>query len=159
MAPKQKPGKSEQIVQTPPDLLRAIRRDFRVDTWTADLAANASNKVTAYHFGPGSPYSEDSLQTEWPSAGDLWLNPPFGDIDPWAKKCATKRSPDARIFMLVPASTGANWFVDHVLHRAHVVALSPRVTFTGHSSPYPKDLILAVFSNVVGGVSAWRWKP
>lgn len=131
MAPKQKPHRSVQDVCTPPELLTAIADQFRVLSWRMDLAATASNSaasVQAHYFGPGSKLGEDSLAAEWP------------------------------IFVLLPAATGANWYLRYVWNRAHVVQLTPRVTFTGHSSPYPKDLVLAVYSNVIGGVSAWRWK-
>lgn len=161
MAPKQKPHRSVQDVRTPPELLTAIADAFHVTCWARDLAATAANSVAAIqsqHYGPGSKLGEDSLVAEWPDHGDLWLNPPFGDIEPWVKKCAEWRPRAGRIFVLLPAATGANWFLRHVWNRAHVVMLTPRVTFTGHSSPYPKDCVVAVFSAVRGGMSAWRWK-
>lgn len=160
--PKQKPHKSKQDVRTPPDLLAAIKRDFGVTEWAWDLAADATNAVCPRWFGPGSGDIEDSLgSVSWAMPGDLFLNPPFGDIDPWAKKCADTWKDmhgGSRIFLLTPASVGANWFDDHVMGIAHVVAMSPRVTFVGHSSPYPKDLILSVYGPVAGGFSTWRWK-
>jgi hypothetical protein len=161
MAPKQKPHKSKQDVQTPQDLLDAIKRDFGVRTWTWDLAANEKNTVSPNWFGPGGA-QPDSLAVDWRQLdGDLWLNPEFGNIDPWAEKCADtwKELRDgARIFLLTPASVGSNWFDDHVFGIAHVVALAPRVIFCGHSAPYPKDLVCSVFSRVTGGFSTWRWK-
>ena len=88
---------------------------------------------------------------------DLFLNPPFADIEPWAKKCATTvRS--GRVFLLVPASVGSNWYATHVHGRAHVVAISPRVTFVGQEQGYIKDLIIALYSGVRGGFSTWRWR-
>ena len=168
MAPKQKPGKSEQDVQTPAELLRAIEQTFHVGAWGVDLAANAQNRVNrdlaalTYFLGPGSKHGQDALVVDWAAlAGadgcDIWLNPPFGHIDPWAEKCA-KTVRQGRIYMLVPASVGANWYRDHVDGKAHVVAISPRVTFIGHTSPYPKDLVIAIFGAVRGGFSTWRWK-
>lgn len=161
MAPKQNKGKSNQVVQTPPELLEAIKKQFSVPFWTADLAANADNAVckTAF-YGPGSPICEDSFKAQWPNDGDLWLNQEFSDIEPWAARCfyvSQKRA--GRIFQLVPASTGANWFQDYLDGQAHNVFLSPRVQFVGHTHPYPKDLVLAIWSGVCGGYSTWRWKP
>jgi hypothetical protein len=161
MAPRQKPHRSVQEVQTPQELLLAIAEEFRVMCWARDLAASASNSVSAVqsqYYGPGSQLGEDSLTAEWPINGDCWLNPPFGDLEPWVAKCAEQRDRVGRIFVLLPAAMGANWFLRHVWNRAHVVLLTPRVTFVGHSSPYPKDILLAVYSAVRGGVSAWRWK-
>lgn len=160
MTPKQKPHRSEQDVETPAELMEAIVRAFSVREWSCDLAATASNSKATMHLGPGSLISEDALKSPWPM-GDCWLNPPYSDIEPWAKRCAEERSNDraGRIFILTPASTGADWFTRWVLNRAHVVAISPRVTFVGHKQGYPKDLVISVFGPVVGGVSTWRWKP
>ena len=161
MAPKQKPHKSEQNVATPWDFIAAVKRDFAVRTFSWDLAATAENSkadVSRYYLGPGSEFGDDSLATAWPFDGDCWLNCEFGDIAPWAKKCAEQKR-HGRIFLLTPSSTGADWFVRYVLNRAHVVAVAPRVKFVGHTHPFPKDLTLSVFSSVVGGVSTWRWKP
>jgi len=165
MAPRQKPHRSKQDYQTPPELLSAIRRDFSVQQWAIDLAADASNTVCPSWLGPGSPDGENALEKDWggplmnlyPGA-DVWLNPPFSHIDPWAEKCATTIRV-GRIFLLVPASVGSNWYQAHVHGRAHVVAISPRVTFVGCKDPYPKDLVIAVFGPVRGGFSTWRWKP
>jgi len=161
MAPKQKPHRSVQTVRTPPELLTAIGDTFHVLCWARDLAATADNSVAAiqgHYYGPGSKLGENSLLSDWPAHGDLWLNPPFADLEPWVKKCAEQQCRIGRIFVLLPAATGANWFLRYVWNRAHVVLLTPRVTFTGHSSPYPKDLLIAAYGAVRGGISAWRWK-
>ena len=168
MIPQQKPGKSKQDYQTPPELLRAIERDFRAGVWACDLAADAENRVNrnfsalTYHLGPGSKFGENALEVDWASlpgtdGGDMWCNPPFAHIEPWAEKCATTIR-RGRIFLLVPASVGSNWYQSHVHGRAHVVAVSPRVTFVGESAPYPKDVVIAIFGPVRGGFSTWRWK-
>lgn len=157
MAPQQKPHRSVQDVQTPPELLLAIRREFHVADWTIDLAANESNAVCDRYFGQGSRHGENSLQADWPDFGDCWCNPPYADIDPWAAKCAAYDGA-GRIFLLVPASIGSNWYQEHIHGRALVVALSPRVTFVGHKHPYPKDLVVAVFSRLRGGFTTWRWR-
>jgi phage N-6-adenine-methyltransferase len=154
--PKQKPGKSRQDYGTPPEFLRAIERDFNVIRWMRDLAAHANNAVCEEWYGPGG-IAEDSLKIPWTMPGDLWLNPPFSDIDSWARKCATTER-SGRIFQLSPASIGTNWYAEIAHGRAHVVALSPRLTFVGETDAYPKDLMLLVWSAVKGGFSTWRWK-
>jgi hypothetical protein len=99
------------------------------------------------------------LLVDWSEIdGDRFLNPPFADIEPWAKKSALHRHA-GRTFMLVPASVGSNWYAEHVHGIAHVVALSPRLMFIGETNPYPKDLALLIWSSVCGGFSTWRWKP
>ena len=157
MAPKQKPGSSRQDYETPTELIHAIGVAFSA-TFSIDLAANGANRKVPRYLGPGSELGDDALAVDWSKfSGDAWLNPPFAHIEPWAEKCATTVRM-GRIFMLIPAGVGSNWYAAHVHGRAHVVALSPRITFVGETSPYPKDLLLAVWSGIRGGFSCWRWK-
>jgi hypothetical protein len=159
--PKQKPGKSEQTVGTPRDLLDAIVE--RYGPIGFDLAATKQDSVIPSpdgndHFGPGSTLATNALFADWSciSDGILWLNPPFRRIEPWAKKCA--QYSDERIALLVPLST-ADWALKHVYPFARVLGLFPRVTFAGHKSPYPKDMMLAMYgTGFVPGFETWRWK-
>lgn len=154
---------SEQIVCTPRELLDAVEARFgKLDF---DLAATESNNVVGddrgdSHFGPGSLWASDALSADadWEITGNLWLNPPFGNIAPWAKKCAeTPLSDDRRIFLLVPL-TMANWACDYVHGRALVLGLNPRVMFVGHRTAFPKDLMIAVYGEIDVGFKPWRWK-
>jgi phage N-6-adenine-methyltransferase len=159
MAPKQKPGRSKQTYCTPIEFIHAIQRVFHVGAWAVDLAATAENRICPVHLGPGSARGENALLVDWGYIdGDRWMNPPFENIEPWAKKAALHRKV-GRTFMLVPASVGSNWYAEHVHGVAHVVALSPRITFVGETAGYPKDLMLLVWGAVEGGFSTWRWKP
>lgn len=157
--PVQKPGRSEQIVCTPPEFIEAVTKRFGGIGW--DLAALAENSVMrntnrAAYFGPDHANEEnrDSLKVSWGSAALQWLNPPFGNIAPWAEKAASCGS---RVAMLVPASVGSNWFRDHVHGKAFVLALSPRLKFVGHASSFPKDLMLCIYGLGVHGFDVWRW--
>lgn len=160
--PRQKPGNSVQSVGTPPEFLRAVEQRFGELRW--DLAADETNHVTPEWSGPGSPSQPDSLAGVWRELppGLLWLNPPYGNIAPWAEKCSRWRFGDygnsrqQRIAFLVPASVGANWFAEHVDGKAFVLFLRPRLTFVGHKDPYPKDLMLAVYGEGPG-YECWRW--
>jgi DNA (cytosine-5)-methyltransferase 1 len=156
--PAQKPEESKQDYQTPTSFIQAVVEEFCAHI-AIDLAANASNTQCVIHYGPGAQRGyEDSLTVDWSTvSGDCWLNPPFADIAPWAKKCATTER-NGRIFLLTPASVGSNWYSNDIHGKAHVVALSPRLTFVGWKDPYPKDLMLSIFSGVRGGFSTWRWR-
>lgn len=151
MTPRQKPGRSEQVVGTPEEFIMAVEERF--GHLSVDLAATAENAKAPFHIGPES----DSLKQKWNLYdGNLWLNPPFGHIKPWVKK-ASKTIPSGRILVLVPASVGSNWFADHVWGRARVYFLRPRMMFVGHTAGYPKDLMLLVYGEEPG-VELWRWK-
>jgi phage N-6-adenine-methyltransferase len=159
--PQQKPARSVQDVATPRDFLDAVERRF--GPIALDLAANAGNSVKGNkYFGPGSTLGcTDSLGCDWTTYGGLlWLNPPYGDLTTWAKKCAEERARGARIALLAPASTGSIWFAEHVWPHAYVLLLRPRLTFVGHTAPYPKDLMLALYEpGGLRGIDLWRWKP
>lgn len=173
VVPAQRPGRSKQDYETPSDFIAAVERRF--GPIAVDLAATADNAKAALYFGP----KEDSLRTDWTtdasycqgenvwpryrliSSLDCWLNPPFGKIGPWAAKCAGSapafRDRGGRIFLLTPASVGAEWFAEHVHGRALVLALRPRLTFVGETDPYPKDCVLSVFG-AQPGFELWRWR-
>lgn len=153
--PHQKPGKSRQDYETPPELLEAVVSLF--GELHVDLAARADNAKAPVFVTP----EEDSLSISWERfyGQRCWLNPPFADITPWAKKCAlesvTRR---LEIFMLTPASIGSNWFAEHVHGRALVLALRPRLTFVGAKDPYPKDCMLSCFgARRWPSFDVWRW--
>ena len=155
--PAQKPGKSEQAVQTPPEFLAAVARRFGPIRW--DLAANASNHVAPGWYGPGSPDGEDALAQDWSKRGGvLFLNPEFGNIPPFAKLAAEFGPRGARTKMLVPAAVSTEWWVKFVHQRALVLFLRPRIKFVGHDAGFPKDLALCAYGPwVAPGYSTWRW--
>lgn len=157
--PKQKPHRSEQVVVTPFALITAVEKRFGRITF--DLAAGKAN-CRARSTGKFYSEADDSLKQEWYLLkGNLWLNPPFGDIAPWAKKCAATglSNHGVHVLFLIPASVGSNWWAEHVDKKADVYFLSPRVTFVGHSSSYPKDLALCRYHRSTKGLyECWRWK-
>ena len=161
---QQRRHRSEQSVGTPRAFLNAVDERFGELTW--DLAATTTNAVVGHgcFLGPGSEHGEDSLAVDWamlPGAvnGRLWLNPPFGKIAPFAKKCAEQATSIAgQILLLVPASVSTEWFATYVHRRALILAIRPRLKFVGHEDPYPKDLALCVFGRwVVPAFETWRW--
>lgn len=154
--PSMNKGKSKQDYGTPWDLIVAAENRF--GPIRADLAASAENAKA----GEFLTAEDDSLSVEWARrwpTGNLWLNPPYGDLYPWTEKC--RKESKLRlgfILLLVPASIGTLWFTDNVRKHAYVFALAPRLTFAGCDAPYPKDCILAVFGHGMRGFDSWFWK-
>lgn len=154
-------GASKQDYETPRDLLIAIEERFRV-SFTWDLASNGSNAKAPHYLTE----REDALSADWTklgggepwAQGPCWLNPPFGNIAPWAAKCAASvvAKPSMRIYFLVPAAVGSNWYARHVHPYAMVYALNGRVCFDG-KAPFPKDIILAIYGEPPE-FDVWRWK-
>lgn len=152
--------RSVQSYATPADFRAAVVKRFGIPGF--DLAADENN-----HFGPrwfSIDAGDDSLLQKWHAIDChlFWLNPPFGDIEPWAKKCFEESILGCHILFLTPASVGSVWFSRYVHDTAtSVYFLSPRLCFDG-KAPYPKDCILTEF----GGPKlmtdtryvCWRWK-
>jgi len=156
-------GKSEQDVGTPRVFLDAVEKRF--GPLGFDLAATSKNCAVdpPWHFGPDHVlgHFRDSLVQNWRELnGNLWLNPPFSNIAPWAEKCSKECADrQAWTLLLVPASVGSNWFAEHVADRALVLFLTGRITFVGSTQPYPKDLLLACYGFQARGFSTWKWRP
>lgn len=151
MTPRQKPGRSKQDYQTPREFLDVV--ELRFGKITHDLAATSKNAVCDAFFGP----DDDSLAQDWSRLGGvLWLNPPYANIEPWARKCAFTGG--SEILLLVPASVGSVWYARYVHPFSIVHALSPRPSFDG-KNPFPKDLILAQYTPMrPAPLQLWRWK-
>lgn len=154
--PAQKPGKSEQSVETPNEFIDAAKRLLHIEQFDWDLAADESNTKAKYW----TPIECDALIQAWDHLGGwLWLNPPYSKITPWVTKCWKESREGACIAALVPASVGSNWWNDYVAGKAQVYFLTPRITFMGHKHPYPKDLALLLYRpDVTAGYSTWHWK-
>ncbi len=158
--PRQKRGKSRQDYETPRSLLDPIEKRF--GKITIDLSARNDNAKAPNWITP----EEDSLKTDWAPRiglnGLAWLNPPFGKIGPWAKRCAEYGQVGYKILFLTPLTT-ANWCTEWIKPYARILGLSPRVTFVGESQGYIKDLQIACFGFGATGFEYWNylepWEP
>jgi len=183
MTPIQKPGFSEQTVETPDDFMEAVRARFGFIEW--DLAATDRNAKAREYVTKG----RDTFKVDWHRlprvhGGWLWLNPEYGTPeDPCKDPCTKKRCPvrgwhtdryipglcdfmgkcaeegplGAPILALTPL-TSADWYRQYVEPFAYTLLLSPRLKFKGHATLYPKDLALHVYGYGLTGVKSWRWK-
>lgn len=157
--PVQKPGRSEQVVCTPPDFLRALKNKLGIKEFSFDLAADEVNTVSESGW-----YSEDmdSLVQSWSVGGWAYCNPPYGDIEPWVAKAYHEMiSPEKAtgVAMLLPASTGSNWWKAWVHNKCKVLLLNGRIKFIGHKNYYPKDLVvLLYYEDIEVGYDIWTWK-
>lgn len=153
--PAQRPHRSKQDYETPKAFIKAVERRF--GSLAYDLAASCYNVQAGRFFDE----NDDSLSQDWCALlGNLWLNPPFAHIAPWARKCRESTGHGRRILLLTPASVGSEWFARDVHGRALVLALRPRITFVGCDACYPKDLMLSVYSTALSDRPAfdtWRW--
>ncbi len=153
--PIQKPGKSEQIVCTPPELLKALKLRLGIAEFAIDLAASPNNAITSVYYTE----EQNSLIQPWAHFGWGFCNPPFSNLAPWVAKGWAEIIYGAQTVMLVPASVGSNWWRDSVDRCAHVLFLTPRVTFVGHKTAYPKDIAILLYTSYIfGGYEVFSWK-
>lgn len=146
-------GASAQDIETPQIFIDAVEQRF--GKLSVDLAATWQNTKALQWIAP----EHNSLTHDWKvyGPGPAWLNPPFGDIASWAAKCADCRDLKRWTLLLVPASTGANWFSQIVVPNAFVLYLTQRITFVGQKHGFPKDLALCCFGFGMTGSAFWRW--
>jgi phage N-6-adenine-methyltransferase len=161
--PTIKRGQSSGDIWTPNEFIEAVESNW--GPLAVDLAAEAHSAKAPEYITPAA----DSLVQDWTKilgGRRGWLNPPYSLITPWAMKCAKEyeKSGQNEIFLLVPASVGANWFWDWVWPYATVYSVG-RMVFDNCfdkygklvTTPYPKDLILAHYTNTTPNAILQRW--
>ncbi len=164
-------NESIQDVGTDKLFFSVVHREF---SFAADLAANEHNHKCPVWYGKSEGDTETaggSLNLPWHRlAGWLWLNPPYKDMEPWARKCQEEAALGAKIAMLVPASVDTDWFEDYVWGKAEVRFLKSRLTFDfihvkgpnagkQNVDNYPKPLMLVLFERGRFPTAApWNWK-
>lgn len=157
--PQQKPGKSKQDYQTPPELLKAIRRRLCIGIFDVDVAASKDNAVCPYYYdeernGLAQSWTVPEAESNW-----AWCNPPYANIEEWVRKATLEAKKGANTAMLIPASVGSEWWRTWVEPYAYQLFLSPRITFVGCDTPYPKDCALLLYTPMwLTGNQCWRWK-
>lgn len=156
--PRQKPGKSEQVVVTQMSFIRAIS-NF-IGPVVIDLAATAENKRATIWYGPPETNSLHLVLESLPAKrGEvIYCNPEFQDAAAFARLAWGYKGP-AKLGLLTPASINSNWFRRYIHGRAAVYSPTPKLTFEGHKNQYPKDLIFSVFTcDPVKAFEVWEWK-
>lgn len=161
--PKQKPGRSKQNYRTPAVFINAVLSLLEIDKFTFDFAAEKQTAQAARYW---TKEQNSFLFTcrQWKNNignGWGWLNPPFGDITPWAERCKQVSRLDARIAFLVPASVGSNWYRDHVDRFAFTLFLNGRIPFIENRPTwlYPKDCMLCLYDPTLEpGNEVWTWR-
>lgn len=158
MPPIQKPGKSRQDYQTPPEFLQALKNRLGILNFGLDIAASPENAVCLEYITEEMNALDESQV--WCSDGWAFCNPPYANITPWVRKAFEEsRHPLTQIAMLVPASVGANWWLNHVHNKAYVYFLNGRLTFIGETTPYPKDCAILLYASFLqGGYKVWDWR-
>ena len=97
------------------------------------------------------PAEYNGLDEDWLPQKQIFVNPPYSNIKPWAKKCydtiveAKSKGVAIEIDMLIPARTDTTYFHDYIYNIAEIKFIKGRLKFvdlTGvskkvTSAPFP----------------------
>ncbi len=148
-------GSSNQEYGTPPEVIAAVEKRFGRIVF--DLAASQDNAVCGTFWSK----EDNALEQNWGKllpTGNLWLNPPYAEIGPWAMRAAGCWQRRGFLFLLVPYSADSNWWQKNVEEHAYSVAMSPRIKFVTCDQGYPKPIALCIYGyGIVGTGPQWRW--
>lgn len=159
--PAQRPFRSKQNYGTPKNFIAATKARLRIAEFAHDFAADAENAQAATYFDEARDALSVPKWADYCRDGWGWLNPPFTEIGPWARKCRETRDDGGAIAFLVPAAVGSNWFRDYVDGHAYVLLLNGRLAFMPDKPTwlYPKDCILALYDQYTApGYEVWDWR-
>lgn len=139
---------------TPLSLFHELQRTFN---FVVDLAADELNTLCDHYVDEEmdifSPRADDVVRKAVDACSEdgppyAWLNPPYktggrtGDYVTRAYQLVHKT--DMGLIALVPASVGAQWWVENVCPMATVVVFTPRLKFQGAKHGAQFDTALAV---------------
>jgi len=132
---------------TPPALARELKAAVG-GRFDVDPCAGAEPEPIAH---TRYTEAEDGLAANSPWFGTVFINPPYSDPEPWARRAAqtTRSDGDADlVVMLLPSySTSAEWFHDWCSEAEYACLVDGRLTFYGADGSAPFASILLAFSD------------
>ena len=121
--------------ETPPDVFRALDREFGFET---DVCATPDNAKCPVFYTP----EQDGLRREW--RGVCWRNPPYGaGIGSWIAKAYVSSLHGATVVCLVPARTDTRWWHDFAM-RGEIRFIQGRLRFgdAAGTGPLPSAVVI-----------------
>lgn len=161
--PRHNKGKSKQDYGTPKPFLAAVRTYLGVKEFDCDLFASRTNAVCPVFYTK----EQDAFTQNWKlGRGWNWGNPEFRDASKATEHAAAWKEEGAQTALLLPAGVSTDWFAAYGHNHAFVLFARPRLTFlgtppnpkTGKPDPYPKDLMVLLYSPWIDvGYATWKW--
>lgn len=154
----QNKNESRQIVGTDPRLIEAI--EYRWGSLEMDLATVPELAKAPLFITP----EQDSLNynTEWPLDILNYVNPPFNNIEPFARKAAGYRRAYGdrfRLLFLLPASIGTRYYAEQCYPYASTIPLIGRPMFQGYESKAGNDHMILDYAGEAGTMQEpWDWE-
>lgn len=121
---------------TPPKVIDAVR-DYTINkTFDLDPCSNIT-ELSAPVIKPQTAWylelNGDSLSKDWSGFHSIWVNPPYSNKKPWAKKCwdVSKDGKAHEIFLLVPCDTETSYWQTYCAlpHAQAVCFWNGRISF------------------------------
>jgi phage N-6-adenine-methyltransferase len=130
-------GRGDPERETPKWLFDLYDRKFHFDL---DVAASAKNAKCSRYFTK----RENGLKQVW--FGNIWLNPPFAEIEQWCKKAwEFAQTGKGVVVALLPIWPSAPWYRKYAIH-GQIRQLATRISFKGTKSPAPFELMIVVWT-------------
>lgn len=133
------PKGSIPVQESSLDLISAVEKVF--GPLTLDLAATDRDHKAPKWISP----EQDTFKVNWAEeigGGIGWLNPPPGDLEPWAEKCVEESKQGARVLLVAPLEIDGDLFWDYLFSNSVVYVLTPRMSYQGEPTP----LIVSAFN-------------
>lgn len=121
--------------------------------FTLDAAASAENTLV------NSYYSEEHSGLKYAWHKSTWVNPPFSKKSEFIEKAIEQKHKGCTSVMLLPASTGAEWFQTAARNATQVIFIGGRIRFVGAPNFADFDVCLIVFSPSVDDITAVKFLP
>lgn len=134
---------------TDPRIVDAVLDFIDKEVFTADLACSIKNIPAILYFTE----QMDSLQSNWPTSGDLWLNPPYGRIlEKFVRKCAEHhiKYPNCRIWLILPVRSEVKYYHEAIYQQSTFTFFFAKKQFfskdgnfiykSGYEAPFPVQL-------------------
>jgi phage N-6-adenine-methyltransferase len=123
--------------ETPQWLFDHFDREFHL---TLDVAATRKNTKCPKFYTK----VVNGLVQIW--FGNVWLNPPFSEIELWAKKgWEYAQTSKGVVVALLPIWPSAPWFQKYAIH-GHIRLLTTRISFAGTVTLAPFNLMVVVWT-------------
>lgn len=127
---------------------KAVKNDWRTPqevldrlriTWGAVDLDPCPSTVKDFQFARKNLVQPeyDGLIAAW--AGEVFVNPPFGDLDRWTAKCVQESRRTAAIILLLPSRTDTAYWQDDIRTASAICFWRGRLRFVGalHPCPFP----------------------
>jgi len=128
---------------TPNELFVKLDRHWG---FTLDPCASDDNHKCEKYY----TIETDGLAQSW-EGETAFVNPPYGDIKAWVKKCHDETKDGKAIaVLLIPSRTDTRYFHEYCMKASHIYFVKARLKFSGHTNSAPFPSMIVAFTGQTG---------